>query len=128
MTTPNQPEITDAEMAELERKYEAATKGEWRYYHNDMAVISSSDMGIALDTTDNNGMFVAAAHNALPALIARIERLEKEKAALAKALDEIDAAAEAYQSDESETYPHKVMGMIVSSAYVLAQVAKQEGK
>jgi hypothetical protein len=140
-------ELTKGEREELKGLEAKATRAPWEIACYTIMGGSGrciQDAPLGIDFT-----LIVADRNAVLPLIHQVERLEGEiakmkeecerantfawkltgeKAALAKALDEIDAAAEAYQSDESETYPHKVMGMIVSSAYVLAQVAKQEGK
>jgi hypothetical protein len=67
---------------------------------------------------------IASLRQQLTAAEERAGKSERERDVLAKALDRINDANEAYQSDDSAMYPDKVIGKIASSEYFLAQAAK----
>lgn len=72
--------ITDPELAEVQRLYEASTQGEWwANIHACVYPTSDSDAlgaAIAECLTDNDAAWIAAAHNLWPRLVARQRELE----------------------------------------------------
>lgn len=72
------------DLAELRRLHEAATKGEWRCFRYSVASASlmvgdivcqppDDDCEQSLEKWPHNAAFIAAAHNALPALLDELE-------------------------------------------------------
>ena len=81
-------EITDAEIAELRRLCEAATPGPWTRKWS--GVVGAGDDGICTNGRGGNNHewidegnlcmdLIAAMHSALPGLLARLERAERER-------------------------------------------------
>lgn len=71
---------SDVNIAELRRLHAAATLGDWRIHPN-LKYYVLLPMNEAGDSNlDGNAAFIVAAHNAMPALLDRLERLESEAA------------------------------------------------
>ena len=76
--------LTDAELDRLEELHVAATPGVWRPEGADV----SADIGdVCYDADDIDAETIAAAHNALPALLAEVREHRAREAAHRATLD-----------------------------------------
>jgi len=78
--------MTEERLRELEKLHNASYQGEWTYDAQDMFVCHEhlGDQGLFMIATcdKDDGEAIAAAHNAMPDLLAEIRRLQRENARL----------------------------------------------
>ena len=83
-THPTMRELSDDELAQIERRYEQATGGPWRSFVEGREAMSGSDFiqtvgeDIYLSgATANDQDFIAAARQDVPILVAEVRRLRR---------------------------------------------------
>jgi uncharacterized protein YlxW (UPF0749 family) len=98
--------MTEERLRELEKLHNASYPGEWTYDAQDMFVCHEHVGGPGLfmiATCDkDDGEAIAAAHNAMPDLLAEIRRLQAEVARLRQVFEKAGKFVEAVNADSFE--------------------------
>jgi hypothetical protein len=107
MTATVKPELlTDAALAEIATRFQSSTEGTWTPYyrvsprgaHKQWHIGNEAGLcQITIGGKEKDYVFMAAAHQDIPALLGHVEALQAENQRLQSEANDVRAAAEAYQ-------------------------------